>query len=355
LEATNPGISVDRVAVSRLSKVDFSNLPFGSIFSDHMLVADYKEGKWQAPQIVPYGPISLSPATSALHYGQCIFEGLKAFRLHDDRVALFRVRDNLLRFNRSAARIAMPDIPESHFIDGIAALVGVDREWVSKAKGASLYIRPMYFAVDEALVVRPSNTYRFVVFTCPVGQYFGESLRLIAEECFVRAFPGGTGATKVAGNYAGSLLAGRQAQEKGFHSVLWLDGQARKFVEESGMMNVFFVMNGVAITPPLTGSILAGVTRDSAITLLREMGVEVSERPIAMDELAGAYANKKLSEAFATGTAATVTPIASIRYRDLDIQLPVPDGPSLAGRVRGRLEAIRTGEAHDKYDWLMLL
>ncbi len=314
MQSKKIGISVDRVAASRLSGVDFGNLPFGSIFSDHMLVADYKKGKWEDPRIIPYGPISLAPSTSALHYGQCIFEGLKAFRLHDSRIALFRIGDNLLRFNQSAARIAMPEVPRSHFVDGIAELVRVDREWVSK--------------------------------------YFGEPLRLVVEESYVRAFPGGTGAAKVAGNYAGSLLAGRMAQEKGFHSVLWLDGQTHKFLEECGVMNVLFVIDGVAITPPLSGTILAGVTRDSVITLLREMGVKVSERPIAMDELAEAYVNKKLSEAFATGTAATVAPIESIRYRELDMRLPAQE-ESLAGKVRARLEAIRTGQEPDKRGWLL--
>ena len=347
------GISVERVPVSRLSGVDFNNLPFGSIFSDHMLMADYKEGKWGAARIVPYGPVSLAPSTSVFHYGQSIFEGFKAFRLHDGTIAFFRVRDNLLRLNQSARRIAMPEIPESLFVDGVSELVRVDRDWVPKSKGSSLYVRPLYFASDEALLVRPASTYRLIVFSCPVGLYFGEPLRLVVEESYVRAFPGGTGATKVAGNYAGSLLAGRLAQEKGFHSVLWLDGQTHKLVEECGVMNVFFVVDGVAITPALSGTILAGVTRDSVITLLREMGVEVRERPVAMDELADAYANKKLSEAFASGTAATVAPIASIRYRDLDMRLPVQEGASLAGKIGARMDAIRTGQGPDKHGWLL--
>ena len=353
MQPMNAGISVDRVPVSRRSGVDFSNLPFGSIFSDHMLIADYNAGKWCDPRIVPYGPISVAPSTSALHYGQSIFEAFKAFRLHNSGIALFRVDDNLARFNQSASRIAMPEVPRSHFVDGISELVRVDREWVPKTKGASLYVRPVYFATDETLMVRPSSTYRLVVFSCPVGQYFGEPLRLVVEERYVRAFPGGTGAAKVAGNYAGGMLAGRLAQEKGFHTVLWLDGQNRGFVEEGGLMNVFFVVGGVVITPALSGTILAGVTRDSVITLLREMGVEVRERPIAMDELAEAYAAGTLSEAFATGTAATIAPIESVRYRDLDIKLSVQEDASLAGKVRARLEAIRTGQEHDKHGWLL--
>jgi branched-chain amino acid aminotransferase len=345
-------VAIRRVEKSRVTDVDFENLPFGSVFSDHMLAADYKDGKWEELRIVPYGPISIAPSASAFHYGQCIFEGFKAFRLVDDGIALFRVRDNLSRFNKSARRLAMPELSDHEFVDGIAELVRIDQDWVPRAAGAALYVRPTYFATDETLVVRPSSTYRFVVFTCPVGQYFSAPLRLVVEEQYVRAFPGGTGATKAAGNYAGSLLAGRLAQEKGFHSVVWLDGPTRSFVEESGLMNIFFVIKGVAITPPLGGTILPGITRDSVATLLRKMGIEVTERPIAMDELVDSYKKKELSAAFAVGTAATVAPIESIRYRDFDIHLPVTGESSLAERARARLESVRTGREPDSHGWL---
>ena len=247
----------------------------------------------------------------------------------------------------------MPDIPESVFFDGIAELVRLDREWVPRTEGAGLYIRPVYFGTDEALMVRPAETYRFVVFTCPVGQYFAEPLRLLVEEHFVRAFQGGTGFTKAAGNYAGSLLAGRLAQEQGFHNVVWLDGQSRSLVEESGLMNVFFVIEGKAITPPLSGTILPGVVRDSVITLLREMQVKVDERPIGIGEVVSAHKQKLLSEAFAVGTAATVAPIETIRYRTYDIQPPATAGQSLAERVREKLVAIRTGRQPDVHNWLL--
>jgi branched-chain amino acid aminotransferase len=303
--------------------------------------------------MVPYGPLEMSPSISALHYGQSIFEGFKAHWLANERIALFRPRENFARLNRSAERLAMPDIPESLFLDGIAELVRLDREWVPRTEGAGLYIRPIYFGTDEGLVVRPSATYRFVVFTCPVGQYFAEPLRLLVEEHFVRAFPGGTGFTKAAGNYAGSLLAGRLAQEQGFHNVVWLDGQTRKLVEESGLMNIFFVIDGKAITPPLSGTILPGVIRDSVITLLREMNVKVDERPIGIEDVVSAHKDNSLSEAFAVGTAATVAPIEMIRYRTHDVRLPAKIQQSLAARIREKLVAIRTGRQPDVHGWLM--
>ncbi len=353
MESTKVTFPVKRVEKSRLSGVDFDNLPFGSVFGDHMLCADYRDGHWEEPCIVPYGPLEMPPSISALHYGQTIFEGFKAHRLPNERIALFRPRENFNRFNRSADRLAMPDIPESLFLDGIAELVRLDREWVPRTEGAGLYIRPIYFGTDEALVVRPAGSYRFVVFTCPVAQYFAEPLRLLVEERFVRAFPGGTGFTKAAGNYAGSLLAGRLAQEQGFHNLVWLDGQTRKLIEESGLMNIFFVIDREAITPPLSGTILPGVVRDSVITLLREMEVKVDERPIGIEDVVSAHNDKSLSEAFAVGTAATVAPIETIRYRTHDIQLPAKTQQSLAERIREKLVAIRTGRQPDVHGWLM--
>jgi branched-chain amino acid aminotransferase len=349
----NAAISVERIKKSRVSEVAFSNLPFGTVFSDHMLVADYSSGQWAAPRILPYGPISIAPAASALHYGQSIFEGFKAFRQQDGGIAIFRISDNLVRMQRSAQRLAMPEMNTAALLDGIVELVRLDRDWVPKIEGSSLYIRPVYFATEETLLVRPAATYRFAVMTCPVGPYFSEPLRLLAEETYVRAFPGGTGATKAAGNYAGSLLAGRLAQEKGFHSVLWLDGLTRNFVEESGLMNIFFVIDGVAVTPPLGGTILPGVTRDSIITLLRETDIAVSERPIAMEELIAAHKTGQLTEGFAAGTAATIAPIACMRYRDYDLHFTVQPDTSVATQVRARLESLRTGRAPDPRHWLL--
>jgi len=345
-------IASTRVAQSRLTEALRENSEFGSTFSDHMFVADWESAAWKPPQIVPFGPLSFSPALTPFHYGQAIFEGFKAHRTPAG-VALFRPRENFSRFNRSAARLAMPEIPESLFLDGAKELIRLDRDWIPHREGGALYVRPTYFGVDDTLLVRPANRFRLIVMTCPVGPYFAQPIRLLAEERFIRAFPGGTGDSKAAGNYAGGLLAARLAQEKGFHNVLWLDGVERRYVEESGVMNVFFVLDGRAITPPLGGTILPGVTRDSALTLLREMGIPAEERQISIDEVLSAHAAGKLTEAFGAGTAAIVAPIACIRYRDHDLQFPAVSDSSVAARLRARLVGIQTGREPDIHNWLL--
>ncbi len=346
-------IPITRVSPSRLTEALRENSEFGATFSDHMFVADWEAGSWKQAQIVPFGPISFSPALTPFHYGQAIFEGFKAHRISNAGVALFRPGENFVRFNRSAARLAMPEIPEPLFLEGVAELVRLDRDWIPRREGGALYVRPTYFGVDDTLLVRPANRFRLIVMTCPVGPYFAQPIRLLAEERFVRAFPGGTGDSKAAGNYAGGLLAARLAQEKGFHNVLWLDGVERRYVEESGVMNVFFVLDGKAITPPLTGTILPGVTRDSALTLLREMGIPAEERQISIDEVLSAHAAGKLTEAFGAGTAAIVAPIACIRYRDRDLQFPAVADSSVAARLRARLVAIQTAREPDTHNWLL--
>lgn len=346
-------IPITRVSQSRLTEALRENSAFGSTFSDHMFVADWENGSWKQPQIVPFGPLSFSPALTPFHYGQAIFEGFKAHRTLNGGVALFRPRENFARLNRSAARLAMPEIPESIFLEGVTELVRLDRDWIPHRDGGALYVRPVYFGVDDTLLVRPANRFRLIIMTCPVGPYFAQAIRLLAEERFVRAFPGGTGDSKAAGNYAGGLLAARLAQEKGFHNVLWLDGVEHRYVEESGVMNVFFVLEGKAITPPLGGTILPGVTRDSALTLLRELGIPVEERQISIDEVLSAHAAGKLTEAFGAGTAAIVAPIACIRYRDRDLQFSAVSDSSVAARLRTRLVAVQTGREPDKHNWLL--
>jgi branched-chain amino acid aminotransferase len=345
-------IAITQVPQSRCTEALRENSEFGSTFSDHMFAADWEAGSWKTPQIVPFGPISFSPALTPFHYGQAIFEGFKAHRTPAG-VALFRPRENFSRLNRSAVRLAMPEIPETLFLEGVKELVRLDRDWIPHREGGALYVRPTYFGVDETLLVRPANRFRLIVMTCPVGPYFAQPIRLLAEERFVRAFPGGTGDSKAAGNYAGGLLAARLAQEKGFHNVLWLDGVERRYVEESGVMNVFFVLDGKAITPPLGGTILPGVTRDSALTLLREMGIPAEERQISIDEVLSAHAAGKLTEAFGAGTAAIVAPIACIHFRDRDLQFPAVSDSSVAARLRARLVAIQTGREPDIHNWLL--
>jgi branched-chain amino acid aminotransferase len=346
-------ISVARVAKSRLTEELRENSPFGTNYSDHMFVADYRKGEWRDARVVPYGPMSLSPALTALHYGQSLFEGFKAHRMPDGAVAIFRPMENHLRLNRSAARLAMPEVPELLFRSALLELIRTDRDWVPHREGGSLYIRPIYFGTDETMMVRPAESYRLVIFTAPGGPYFAQPIRLLAEELYVRAFPGGTGDAKSAGNYGGGLLAAKLAQSKGFHNVMWLDGKDRKLVEESGVMNIMFVIKGVAITPALSGTILPGVTRDSVLTLLREMNILCEERAVTVDEVVAAHDSGILEEAFGIGTAAVIAPIAAIGYRDRVIAIPTGVAEGIAKKIHTKLVAIQTGKEVDTYGWLL--
>jgi branched-chain amino acid aminotransferase len=345
-------IPVTRTTTPRFSEQLRDSAAFGAVFSDHLLVADYVDGKWGDPVIVPYGPMQLAPAPSVAHYGQGIFEGFKAFPRPNDGAVLFRPDANHARMNRTCQRMAMPEIPASIFVEGTAALVRVDRQWIPAKPGSALYIRPVMFATGEPLGVRPSERYRFIIETCPSGPYFSGSVDLIAEDTYVRAFPGGTGAAKCGGNYAGSMLAALEAQKKGFHNVLWLDGIERRWVEEAGLMNVVFVVDGTVVTPPLSGTILPGITRDSVLTLLREMGVAVEERRISIDEVFEAHAAGRLEGAAGVGTAATIAPIGRLRHKDREITVPAITPESPLARVGAELDAIRTGAAPDRHAWL---
>jgi branched-chain amino acid aminotransferase len=316
-----------------------------------MLVADCTSGVWGEPEIRPYGPLPMSPALSALHYGQSIFEGFKAYRTARGP-AIFRMRDNYQRLNRSAARLCMPPLPEDTFMAGIAALVQLDREWVPERAGGALYIRPIYFATDEALSVKPSASYRFAVITSPVPPYFSGTVHLRAEETYVRAFPGGTGDIKPAGNYAGAMLAAQQAQAEGFQNVLWLDGVEHRWVEEGGLMNLVFAIDGAVVTPPLAGTILPGIVRESFLTLAREMGLDVEERPVGIDELFSLHAQGRLTEGAGVGTGVAFAPLGRIRWRDREIDL-TPAAGSVLGRIADRLDAIRTGKVPDSRGWVM--
>jgi branched-chain amino acid aminotransferase len=348
-------ISVTRVEKSRLTEDLRENSPFGTNYSDHMFVADYSKGEWRDARVIPYGPMSLSPALTAFHYGQSLFEGFKAHRTPDGRVAIFRAMANHARLNRTAARLAMPELPELLFKEGLLELLRTDRDWVPHREGGSLYIRPVYFGTDESLMVRPAESYRLVIFTAPGGPYFAQPIRLLAEETYVRAFPGGTGDAKSAGNYGGGLLAAKLAQAKGFHNVMWLDGKDRRFIEESGVMNIMFVIKGVAATPNLSGTILPGVTRDSVLTLLREMNIPCEERPITVDEILAAHAGGILEEAFGIGTAAVIAPIATIGYRERELQIPTGALAGIAKTIHSKLVAIQAGTEPDTHDWLLYI
>jgi branched-chain amino acid aminotransferase len=346
-------ISVNRTKQSRLTEELRENSPFGTNYSDHMFVADWHDGEWRDARIEPFGPMSFSPALTAFHYGQSLFEGFKAHRTAQGGVALFRPMANHARLNRTATRLAMPEIPAELFREGLLELIRTDREWVPHREGGSLYVRPVYFGTDDSLMVRPGSRYRFVVFTSPGGPYFAQPIRLLAEEKYVRAFPGGTGDAKSAGNYGGGLLAAKLAQERGFHNVMWLDGKERKYIEESGVMNIMFVISGKAITPALSGTILPGVTRDSVLTLLKEMAVPHEERAVSLDEILEADKAGTLQEAFGIGTAAIIAPIASIGYRERELKIPTGAADGIAKKLHTKLVGIQTGKEADTHDWLL--
>lgn len=346
------GIKVTRVEKSRLPQIDFNNLPFGKIFTDHMLEATYEHGTWSVAEIKPYQPIMIDPSMAAIHYGQSIFEGIKAYRNEKGEVTIFRPKDNFQRFNISAKRMEMPDITEEIFMEGMRALVRLDQDWIPQKHEFSLYIRPFMFATDPALGVKPSDTYKFMIILSPSGPYYSAPVKIYVEEFFTRACPGGVGFAKAAGNYAAALLASTEAKEKGYDQVLWTDVHEHKYVQEMGTMNVFFIISDTVYTPELSqGTILAGVTRDTAITLLKEMGLKVVEGPISMDILVDSYKKGILQEAFGTGTAATISMMQELAYRDLIMKFDVQSW-KYAPEMKKRLDAIKYGQVKDSHGWV---
>lgn len=345
-------IQVTKVEESRLKTTNLENLPFGRTFTDHMLEAEYANGEWKLAEIKPYQPLQLDPSLAALHYGQAIFEGIKAYKTDDGEPFIFRPYDNYKRFNRSAVRMNMPEVPEEIFIEGMRQLIALENNWIPAKPDHSLYIRPFMFATDTFLGVRPSETYKFLIILSPTGPYYARPMKIAVEEKYTRAAPGGVGFAKNAGNYAGSLIAATEAQKMGYDQVLWTDPFEHKWLQEVGMMNVFFMIDGVAVTPSLEeGTILEGVTRDTVITLLKAMGVKVEERRINIDELVEAHKAGKVSEIFGTGTAAVISPIKELKYQDYVMPFDT-DKVGVAAEVKSRLTAIREGKAEDAYNWL---
>jgi branched-chain amino acid aminotransferase len=346
-------IRTQTTTASRLSQVNLSQLEFGKIFSDHMFAVDFRDGEWQDPQIVPYGDMAVSPANSALHYGQAIFEGMKAYHQADGGVALFRPLDNWARLNASAERMCMPTIPEEMFMQGLRELIKLDAAWVPTEPGSALYIRPFMFGTDGLLGVRPSDTYRFMIITCPVGLYFSKPLRVRFEQKYVRSAEGGAGYAKNAGNYGAAMYPTKVAQNEGYNQLIWTDASQHQYVEESGTMNAIFVIDGKVVTPALSTSILDGITRRSVLELARDMGLTVEERKVGSREVMDALAAGKLNEAFGVGTAATIAPIATIGYEGQDYDLPATDATAFSKRVAAALDAIRTGEGADVHNWMV--
>ncbi|HRO71275.1 MAG TPA: branched-chain amino acid aminotransferase [Chitinophagaceae bacterium] len=345
-------ISITKTERSKLQDINLENIPFGRYFSDHMLEADYENGEWTTVEIKPYQPLLLEPSLAALHYGQAIFEGIKAYRDKEGNAYIFRPFDNFKRFNKSAERMNMPTVPEEIFMEGMRQLIAIDKNWIPAKKDHSLYIRPVMFSADPMLGVRPSETYKFLILLSPTGPYYAAPMKILVEEHYTRAAPGGVGFSKNAGNYGGSMLASSLAKEKGYDQVLWTDAFEHKWLQEVGMMNVFFVIDNVAITPSLEeGTILEGVTRASVIQGLKDMGVKVEERRISIVELVEAYKAGRVSEVFGTGTAAVVAPVKELNYKGYSMDFDT-DKYKISGAVKEWLNGIREGRVADKYGWM---
>jgi branched-chain amino acid aminotransferase len=349
--ATTAGIDIRKTTNSRIQEVDWANLGFGKTFSDHMVVIEYKDGEWKRPTIMPYGPIPFSPAISALHYGQAIFEGLKAYKNDRGEVNVFRPEKNAERLNVSATRMCMPTLPVETFVETLRALIQLDSGWIPSGEGESLYIRPHMFAVDEFVGVRPSETYMFVIFCCPVGKYYTNELRVRIEDKYTRAVRGGTGHAKAAGNYGASLFPTQIAKDAGFDQILWTDSQEHAYFEESGTMNVVFQSGNTILTPMLSDSILDGVTRDSVLQVGRDMGYTVEERRISVAEIVELMRQGKLDTAFGVGTAATIAPIRSITFGNEEFILKAQTSEDFPIRAGEHLDQLKRGLIADPHHW----
>lgn len=345
-------ITVRKAERSKLNDMTLENLPFGKFFTDHMLEADYENGEWKNVEIKPYQPLLLNPSVAAIHYGQSIFEGVKAYKDREGQARIFRPQDNFRRFNISAERMQMPAVPEEIFMEGMKQLVHLDQNWIPSKEDHSLYIRPFMFASDELIGVRPSDNYKFMIILSPTGPYYAAPMRIYVEEKYVRAVPGGVGYAKAAGNYGAAMYATAEAKKKGYDQVLWMDAFDHKYVQECGTMNVFFIIGNTAITPGLEqGTILDGVTRQSTITLLQEMGFTVEERSLSIDDIIDAYKAGLLYEVFGTGTAATISMIRELRYKDFVMQFDT-DNWKTAPMLKSWLTDIREGRREDRYNWM---
>lgn len=336
---------------SRLSTFDFSNIPFGKNFSDHMLVAEYADGEWKKVVIKPYGNLELPPSTTCFHYAQAVFEGMKANRGNDGSVLLFRPEENWKRINTSANRISMPEIPHDIFMNGLFELIKLDRKWMPKADGTSLYIRPFMIGTEPFIGVKTPDRFMFIIITSPVGAYYSEDVSVYVDEEHARAVKG-VGAAKFAGNYAASLQPVEEARKKGFKDVLWLDAEGHRYIQEVGTMNIFFVVGDTIITPELDGGFLPGITRDSIIQLARHLGYKVEVRPIDIQEIADAHKAGQLKEVFGTGTAAVVTLVNKIGYRDEIMQLD-SSTYKVSLHLKENLVNIQKGKIEDPFGWVV--
>ncbi|MBL4708139.1 MAG: branched-chain amino acid aminotransferase [Flavobacteriales bacterium] len=343
---------VELISSSKLSNIDFNNLKFGRDFSDHMLLAEYANGEWESVKIIPFQDINFSPAASVFHYGQAIFEGLKAHKTKDGEVLLFRPEENWKRMNLSAQRMCMAEIPSEIFLDGILQLIDLDRNWVPEGEGKSLYVRPFLIADDAFLGVKASERYKFMVITSPASNYYSGAVSVKVETKFSRAAAGGVGAAKAAGNYAASLFPAQKAQKAGYDQLIWTDSKEHKYLEESGTMNLMFVRGNSIVTPSLDSStILPGITRKSILHLAKEWAYQVEERQIEVAELIDGLKDGSIEEVFGVGTAATIAPIANIGYEDTDYKLSDFTNWKFASKAKNYFEDLKRGEIEDQFNW----
>lgn len=346
-------IRVEKAATSGRDKVDFNNLEFGKHFSDHMFISEYRDGDWHDARIVPFGNISIHPALSALHYGQAIFEGMKAELDADGNPIIFRPMKNLNRLNISADRMAMPSIPEDLFMNAVDKLLTIDRDWIPTAPHSSLYIRPFMFGAEEFVGIKPAENFKLIIFTSPVGAYYSAPVKVFIHDKYVRAFPGGVGFAKCAGNYGATMMPVREIRKMGYDQILWLDGIHHRYLQEIGTMNIFVVIDGVIITPGLDeGTILDGITRDSVLKIAEDEGYTVQERDISIDEVINAFHEETLEDMFGTGTAAVLSHIGAFHYKGENYELPPVEGREISNKLKNRLTSIKSGKAEDIYGWL---
>ncbi len=346
-------IKITKTENSKLPDIDFNNIPFGKHTSDHMFVMDYTDGQWGNFSIIPYQGLVLDPQSKALQYCQCIFEGMKATMGADGIPKLLRPDLNIERFNLSAERMCMPAVPHDIFLTALKAITSLEINWIPKAAGSALYLRPTMIATESSLGVTPSDTYTFYIYTGPVQPYFTKPIKLITEQTLIRAVPGGTGEAKTGGNYAGSLLAGQLAKQKGFDQIIWLESPEFKKIQEAGMMNLFFVIGDTVITPKLSGAVLKGTTRTYFIDILKEKNIKVEVRDIYIDEILEAYKNGALKEAFGSGTAAVVSHICEITHGNIHMVLPAGEKDKISNMLYNEINGLRAGTIEDKRNWLV--
>ena len=350
----NSQIEIKHIEKSKIASVDFNNLPFGSVFSDHMLSCTFKDGKWQEPVIEPYAPISLDPSAKIFHYGQSIFEGMKAYKDAEGTTLLFRPLENHKRLNRSAERLVIPQIPEETFMNGLKELLKLDDAWIPTNEGSSLYIRPFMFASGNGFHASPANEYKFMICTAPSGAYFAGEVKVLIEEKYARAANGGVGFAKAGGNYAAQFYPTQLAMEKGYNQVIWTDDNTHEYIEEAGAMNIFVRIDDTLITSPTSDRILDGVTRKSILQLAKDLKINVEERKISVSEVVLAAQSGSLKEMFGTGTAAVISPISGFGYQEKDYDLPVLEN-SFAALLKKTITDIQTNKSEDPYGWRMKL